>query len=315
MLDWDDFRVVLALARERTLSATARRLNVDQSTIGRRLAAVEAAANARLFDRSPDGYVLSAAGAAALPHLQAIEASALALEQQLVGRDARLEGRVRLATSDSFAAWFLVPRLRELQERHPGIAIELVTGNEPADLARSEADLSLRLSRPAQPNLIARRLGQAAWGLYAAESYVHARGVPELRHELQGHDLIGFGDELRGTVGAKWLRDHGARGRVVLRSSSLLALGSAVVAGLGVAPLPCLFGDSQPSLRRVLPALIGHHDVWLVVHPNVKDSARVRAVMEVLAELTTRESALLSGRLRRTSDTVSKRRPRKRARG
>ena len=212
--------------------------------------------------------------------------------------DARLEGRVRVATSDSFAAWFLLPRLASLRAAHPGIVIELVTGNLPVNLARREADLSVRLSKPTQPHLVARSLGPAAWALYASEAYAARRAPLDPRRHLEGHDVIGFDDELARTIGARWLREHGDRGRVVLSSSSLLSQAAAVVAGLGVSPLPCLFGDVQPGLRRLLPGVIGHHDVWLVVHPDVKTSARVRAVMDYFIALIQKEAPLLAGRKR-----------------
>ncbi|HET6146920.1 MAG TPA: LysR family transcriptional regulator [Polyangia bacterium] len=296
---WDDLRVFLAIASERTLSAAARRLKVDQSTVGRRLAALEAATSARLFDRTPDGYVLTAAGAAVLPNIQDIETAAITVARKLVGGDARLEGRVLLATSDSFATWFLLPRLQALREQHAGISVDLVTGNRPANLARREADVSVRFSRPEQPHVVARRLGQAAWALYGSEPYVGRFGLPGPRTQLEGHAVIGFGDELRGTAGARWLAENGARGRVVLRSDSLLSQAAAVAAGLGICPLPCLFGDPHPHLRRLLPGIVGHHDIWLVVHPDVRTSARVRVVMDYLAALIKKETPLLSGRLSR----------------
>ena len=304
---WDDLRVFLAIASERTLSAAARRLKVDQSTVGRRLAALEAATSARLFDRTPDGYVLTGAGEMVLPSIQEIEAAATSVERKLVGGDARLEGRVHLATSDSFAAWFLVPRLHALHQRHAGISVDLVTGNRPVNLARREADLSVRFSRPEQPHVVARRLGQAAWALYGAESYVGRFGVPRPRTQLEGHAVIGFGDQLRATAGARWLAENGARGRVVLWSDSLLSQAAAVAAGLGVSPLPCLFGDPHPDLRRLPPGIVGHHDIWLVVHPDVRASARVRVVMDYLAALIKNEAPLLSGRAASTPRASSRR--------
>lgn len=296
MLDWADFRILLAIARERTLTGAARRLKVDQSTVSRRLSAIEGSAKARLFNRTPEGYVLTAAGAAVLPQLESIEDQALAVERALVGRDALLEGNVRLATSESFAAWFLVPRLAALRVLQPGISVELVTGDEPVDLARQEADLSLRLRKPLRGNLIARRVGRAAWSVYAAEAYLARRGLPPARKRLEGHDVIAFADPLRGTLGAKWLAEHGDRARVVLRSGSLLTQAAAVSAGLGVCPLPCVYGDVQSGLRRVQSGTIGHHDIWLVVHPDMKTSGKVRAVMEYVAKLVEDDAALLTGR-------------------
>src|SRR6187402_3595408 len=140
MLDWSDFEVFLAVARAGTLSAAARLLKVDQSTVSRRLAALEASAGTRLFDRTPTGYLLTAPGEAMRGRVEDMETHAIAIERQLLGQDTSPTGQVRLAASDSFAAWFLVPRLAGLCSRYPGISVELVTGNQPVNLARREAD-------------------------------------------------------------------------------------------------------------------------------------------------------------------------------
>lgn len=295
MLDWDDLRVFLSVAQEGTLSGAARKLRVDQSTVGRRLATLERAAGARLFERTPSGYSLTQAAESVLASVQEIEAQTIALERKLSGRDTRVEGRVRVATSDSFASWFLVRHLPALSRSHPGLVIELVTGNQPADLARREADVSLRLTKPTQPHLIARRLLSAAWALYASARYLSERGKPSQRAQCAGHDVIAFDPELAGTAGAKWLSAHAGRARVVLTTNSLTCQAEAVQAGLGVSPLPCVFGDREPSLRRVAPGLIGHHDLWLVVHPDLRESARVRAVLDFLTSLVRAEAALISG--------------------
>lgn len=297
MLDWSDFRVFLAVARAGTLSGAARLLKVDQSTVSRRLSALEAAVGTRLFDRTPSGYFLSAAGEAARARVEELESQAIAVERQLLGQDASPTGPVRLAASDSFAAWFVLPRLPALHARHPGITLELVTGNQPVNLARREADISLRLTKPKEPNLIARRIARAAWAVYASSGYVARHGKPAPRGRLAGHLVVGYDPELRGTVGARWLAEHGNLGKVVLSCNSLLSQAAAVVAGVGVSALPCVFGDMAPELVRALPRPIGHHELWLVVHPDVRGSARVRAVMEFLTEVVTSETALLSGKL------------------
>jgi DNA-binding transcriptional LysR family regulator len=295
VLDWSDFRIFLAIVRERSLSAAARRLKIDQSTVGRRLLVLETSTGTRLFDRTPEGYALTAAGEAVLASVEEIESQAIAVERRLVGRDARIEGTVRLATSDSFATWFLVPHLARLRLRHPGIGIELVTGNRPVSLARREADLSLRLTRPEEPNLVARRIGQGAWAVYASKAYLARRGVPAPGATFEGHDILAFDDELAGTIGARWLKENTPQGRVVLTSNSLVSQGVALLAGLGITALPCLFGDTQPSLQRLSPGIIGHHDVWLVVHHDVRATARVRAVMNFLTALIKKEGPLISG--------------------
>ncbi|MEO6603847.1 MAG: LysR family transcriptional regulator [Polyangiaceae bacterium] len=300
MLDWNDFKVFLGVARAGTLSAAARLLTVDQSTISRRLAALEASAGARLFDRTPAGYLLTPAGEAVRSRIEELESQALGVERELLGQDARPTGQVRLAASDSFAAWFLVPRLAAFYKLYPRIRLELVTGNQPVNLARREADISLRLSKPTEPNLVARRLGQAAWCVYASSSYLAQRGKPSAKGRLSGHRVIALDAELRGTVGARWLAKQARLADVALTCNTLVSQAAAVVGGLGLSPLPCLFGDREPSLERALPRSIGQHDIWLVVHPDVRASVRVRVLMDYLTELVLSERSLLSGNLRVT---------------
>jgi DNA-binding transcriptional LysR family regulator len=297
MLDWHDFQLFLAIARAGTLSGAARQLRVDQSTASRRLVALERAAGSRLFDRTPSGYRLTRAGEAVLPNAEEIERQALEAERRLAGQDERPEGHVRLATSDSFAAWFVIPQLAGFARAYPGVSVSIVTANRQVSLARREADLALRPIKPTEPNLIAKRLAASPWALYGAKTYLERRTAPRLRDQLAGHDVIAFDPELKGTAGARFLARHAGRAQVVLATSSLVTQAAAVSAGLGLCPLPCLFGDREPTLRRALPGSIGSHDLWLVVHPDLRTSARVRALMDYLSATIERESAWISGRV------------------
>jgi len=302
MLDWSDLRVFLVLARERTLVGAGRQLGVDASTVGRRLQSLETAARTRLFEKTPDGYVLTPAARTVADRLAHIEESVLAVERRLLGQDEALAGRVRVATSDSFATWFLVPHLPSLRRARPGLIVELVTGNQPIDLARGDADVSLRMRKPTQPQLVSRRAGIAAWAVYASEGYLRARGTPPPRSQMAGHHLVGFDPELSGTVGAKWLATRARRGQVVLTTNSLTAQAEAVAAGLGLSALPCVCGDRDARLRRVAPGVIGHHELWLVVHPDVRENARVRAVLDFVTGLLREQKPLLSGESARRLD-------------
>lgn len=297
MLTWDDFRIFLAIARASTLSGAARLLRVDQSTISRRLVALEAAAGARLFDRTPSGYSLTTAGEGVLENAEEIERQALAAERRLAGQDARPEGQVKLATSDSFAVWFVIPHLEGFAKQYPGVSVNVLSGNRQLSLARREADLALRPNKPTEPNLVARKLSPSPWALYGSTSYLARHSAPRLRDQLAGHSVIGFDPELKSTAGARFLVRHAQRAHVALTTNSLVTQAAAVAQGLGLCPLPCLFGDREPGMRRALPGSIGHHELWLVVHPDLKNSARVRVLMDYLSDCVERESALISGQL------------------
>jgi DNA-binding transcriptional LysR family regulator len=294
VLDWNDYRYFLAVARAGSLSAAARTLGVDQSTVGRRLTALQAACGARLFDHTPAGYVLTAAGESVRADIARLEDGFLAVERRLAGSDARPEGVVRLATTETLATAFLVERLAPLRAQYPRLSLELLTGNQPVDLARREADLSLRIgASPKQPNLVARSLGTAGFSLFAATSYLARRGRPRLRDGLSGHDLVAYAGHLATAPLGRWLDAHAARADVVLRADSVDVVHKAVAAGLGIGVLPCLF--TRPGLERVRAEMIGSMPITTVVHEDQARSARIRAVVEYLAEVIHRDRVLLAG--------------------
>lgn len=168
MLDWDDLRFFLAIARHGSLSAAARDLRVAQSTAGRRLAALEATLGVRLLNRTPEGYVPTLAGQDVRRQAERLEAEALALQRNVGGRDTRLAGLVRVTCAEAVASHILAPCFAALHRRHPDIMIELLPGTRELSLSRREADISVQLARPDQHDLVVRRLGRLAFGVYAS---------------------------------------------------------------------------------------------------------------------------------------------------
>jgi DNA-binding transcriptional LysR family regulator len=278
MLDWGDIRVFLAVQREGSFSAGARALRIDQTTVGRRVAALESAVGARLFRRGRDGISLTTAGAEALKRGLRMEEEAAGFSRAVGSRDARPEGWLRLTTVESLAACFLAPRLPALRKLHPGITLELCADHRSLSLTRREADLAIRLARPAQPGLVTRRLATVGYALYGAPAYLTAR--PGLSPDLAEHEVLGYGDELSLTPEARWLAET-ARGSVALRSNSVLALREAAAAGLGLVPLPRWLGDADPRLRQAMP-LPFTRELWLVVHRELRATALIRAVSQFL---------------------------------
>lgn len=288
-MDWGDLRFFVELARSGSLSATARRLRVDHSTVARRVAALEADLGVRLFDRLPRGYALTAEGEEVADLAGRLEEGAFAIERFAQGRSAEPSGTVRLSAPPVFASHFIAPRLAGLRDRWPGVVLELVGDARAASLTRREADLALRLNRPEDDGLVTRRLGTMGYGLYAARGYAEER-PPD------SWGFIAYDDSLEHVPQQRWLRVVAAGRPVVFRANDLASLFAAARAGLGLAALPHFLGLSDPGLVRVPaePAPQGR-DLWLLVHPDLRRAARVRATMDFLVALLAENRGLLEG--------------------
>jgi DNA-binding transcriptional LysR family regulator len=279
--DWNDLKYFLACSRAGSLAGAGRLLKVDQTTVGRRLSAFEQALAVRLLERTPDGFSLTVAGEALLETAQAVEQGMIDLERRATGQDASLSGVVRLATSETLSSTFLARLLASLHAEHPDITLELVTGSTSLNLLKREADLALRAGvRPTQLSLIARKLGMVAWSAYASDEYLARHPQAGPRGPLDGHDVIGFIDELAQIPPARWLIERDAGARTALQTNSILTAHNACLGGWGVACLPCFLGDGSPTLARVAGADIEAAEIWLVVHPDLARSGRIRAVID-----------------------------------
>jgi DNA-binding transcriptional LysR family regulator len=294
--DWNDLRYFLACARAGSLAGAGRSLKVDQTTVGRRLGALEEALGARLFDRTPEGFSLTATGERLLETAQLVEQATIDLERRATGADARLEGVVRVATSETLSATFLTGELVALHEAHPGIEVQVVTGTTSLNLLKREADVALRVgAKPTQQSLIVRRLGAIAWGVYATRAYLERRGALEAAAagpRLEGHDLVALDEELSQIPPARWLADRAAGARVSLRTNSILTAAAAVRGGWGLAVLPTFCGGGAPELVLAHPELITPVDVWLIVHPDLQHTGRIRAVLDHLASAMHRAAVM-----------------------
>jgi len=293
--DWNDLRYFLACARAGSLAAAGRALKVDQTTVGRRLAALEEALGARLFERKLDGFSLTGTGERLLETAQTVEQAAIDLERRATGADARLEGVVRVATSETLSATFLAGELVALHRAHPGIEVQLVTGTTSLNLLKREADISLRVGqRPTHQSLIVRRLGVIAWGIFATEDYLgrHPPAEKGAEERFEGHDLVMLDDELSQIPPARWLAERAAGARIAMRTNSILTAAAAARGGWGLAALPTFCRGGSPELVPARPALITPIDVWLVVHPDLQHTGRVRAVLDHLASAMERAAVM-----------------------
>ena len=294
VLDWNDLRYFLAIARAGTLAGAARDLKVEHTTVGRRLSALEQSLGTRLFTRGPDGFAPTRAGQEILPLAEEIAARVENIVRRVEGEDERVEGAVRLTTSEAISVYF-VRELGALRERHPGLVVEILSGNRSFDLMRGEADLAVRVRGDSEPDLIVKKVAHAAWSLYASEQFVARNGAPAAPHVLGGCDVIGYDTSLAGVPGAQWLSEHAKDARLVMRANSIIAALNATTVGMGIGVLPCFLAHREPLLRRLTPLAIGVRDVLLVVHPDLARVARVRAVMEFVTEIFARDARLWAG--------------------
>lgn len=296
MLDWNDLRYFLAIHRTRSLSGAGRHLRVDQTTVGRRLAAMEAALGARLFSRQTREFTLTPAGDAILSTAIRVEEAMLSLARAVEGDDARLEGEVRVTTNEAFANRLLLPSLPALRKRHPAIHIEIVCDSRMLDLGRGEADIAVRARRNAQENIVVKKVGVSAFGIYASEDYLARAGVPNSLDDLDGHDLIGYSDALGYLAAARWMANVSTARRCVFRGNTILSVAAAATEGVGIAVIPCFLGETDPTLRRVLPnEEIAALDVWTAVHQDVQRIARIRAVLRHISDVFRARAAILRG--------------------
>jgi DNA-binding transcriptional LysR family regulator len=281
---WDDLRVILAIARKGSHAGAGQLLHVDPTTVGRRMAALELAFGAKLFDRTPSGLSATPEGRILVSHAERAEAEILAAERALGGADKRLSGTVRLTASDGLLHYVVVPALGELRRLHPDVTLELRADTRALDLSRREADVALRLTRPVAPALVARRYAAVRVALYGSRAYFERRGVPRSAAELAEHQFVGFDPSLDDLVQSKWLRKLVGEPRWALRATTITAQAFACEAGLGLCLLGTYVAARMPALVPVLPALAPPpREAWLVVHRDVRKTARVAAVLDWLS--------------------------------
>lgn len=283
-LDWDDLRHFLAIARHGTLSGAARALGVRQSTMSRRLAALEARAGAQLLQKTPDGYRPSAAGEAILGPVERIEAEADTVARTITGTDLRLAGSVRITSVETLATLVLMPVLAGFARRYPDIELELLADSRDLDLSRREADVALRLAPYTQPGVVARRLARVGFGVYASADYLDRHGRPDFAAGAPGQYTVLPSDELRQAPEMQWFaaRTHAARpGLHCNRRQAALA---AIEAGMGIGCLARYLGDGRGLVRLDAGPPPPARALWYGVHEDIRHTARIRALAAALAE-------------------------------
>jgi len=278
MIDWTDLQHFLVLAREGSLSAAARSLGVDHVTVARRVAALEAATSLKLVDRRPRSYVLTEDGKRIAAIGAPMEEMVFAVERAAQASKPGLCGEISISAPPSLANLLIAPKLIRLRQRHPGIRIKLIGEQRAASLSRREADIALRLSRPTQPGLIARKIGYFELGLYGAPSYL--RATPPY-----AFSFIAYDTSMDDIPQQRWLTEFAGTREIVLRTNDLENQAAAARSGVGLAVLPKFLGDHDSQLHLYsggkMPA---GREVWLIVHRDLRRAPAVRAVAGFLED-------------------------------
>jgi DNA-binding transcriptional LysR family regulator len=292
MANWNDIRYFLAIEREGSLSGAARLLGVNQTTVSRRLAAMQDVIRIRLFDRVDGRLVPTAAAELLLKHARRVEEEALAFEHSLGDHDAALSGTVRLTAVESLIAAYLVPRLSVFRSAYPNIVLELVGDSGNLSLTRREADIAIRLARPTSGRAVTRKLADIGFSVYGRAD-VFALGPAA---DLGRYPWILYDDALAHLPEAQWVTRHVRDVRPVLRCNSVQSLRAAVVAGHGITVLPCHIGDGEGTLFRLSgPKPVVVREAWVITPGELRGAANVGALFDWLVDRFSADRSTLLG--------------------
>ena len=291
--NWDDYRYILAVAREGGLAAAARLLDVNHATVLRHIQAFENAHGVVLFDRRASGYELTAHGRSLLEALESLESAVIDVERKVVGGEDRASGVLTITTTDAISVGTIGPHLDGFVSAYPHIVPDLRITNTPLDLSQRDADVAIRPSQSPPESLVGRRVGTLGIGVYASRAYAQKHR----ERRLSEHLWIGLGKGMAKSPSARWLETVAKPKHTVLKADSFLTVCTAVEQGLGVALLPCFLGEPNDELVALGPPIDElNTQLWLLTHPDLRRSPLVRAFMDHFGDALAQDARRLSGR-------------------
>ena len=276
-INWDNLRYVLMVANKGSIAAAAKELEVNRSTVLRRINVFQENLKCRIFERGDSGYVLTPEAEKMIDAAREVENTLFNMQRQIAGHELKLEGELRVTTTDSFVLSMLAPHLATFRQKHPYIVVDLLATNSILDLNRRDADIAIRPTRQPEANLVGHRLRDVEFGVYASPGYLDTMNDGD----IFGERWIGFADSLLSTPVGAWFDGTIPAGNICLRCDSFVAIRMVAESGMGLALLPAFLGDASPTLVRLeAPTRELTIGLWILTHPDLVRSARVHAFID-----------------------------------
>ncbi len=292
-LAWDDFRLVKSIAESRGLTGAAERLGVNHSTVFRRLGQLEASLGVKLFERHRTGYQLTAAGEEMQALASRMDEDVASFARKLAGQALSPAGELRVTTNDTLLVHLLTPIFARFCAQCSEVRLDVVLATQALNLSKRDADVAIRATDNPPENLVGRRAATIAWAIYGrAGDFTE----PPALADLVDRPWVALGDNLSALKAARFVRERVAPERIVYKVNTVLGLAEAVEAGIGVGPLPCFIADDRPGLMRLAPPNPDFSTgLWLLTHPDLRQSARVRVFLDFLAAEIARQRRRIEG--------------------
>lgn len=282
---WDYIRTFQAVADTGSLSAAARALQITQPTVGRHIDLLEDALNMPLFDRSREGMTLTQKGADLVAEAKMMEVAAIGFERHAAGLDEDVAGAVRISANEILGVMILPRILPTLLQKNPGIEVELIVSNSAANLLKRDADVAIRMFRPTQNDLVARKIADLPLGFFGRHDYLSAYGEPHTLGDLRSHRFIGMDRETSLIDVGRMLGETFTPGDFAFRCDNILAHIEAIRSGVGIGITHQGLAAQWPEVDQVLPDIqLPNLDLWIACHSEVRHNKRIRAVMDFLGE-------------------------------
>jgi DNA-binding transcriptional LysR family regulator len=297
-LDWDDFRLVKIIAEASGLAGAAEKLGVNHSTVFRRLGQMEENLGVKLFERHRTGYVLTTAGEEMMTLAEQMDENVTAFTRKLAGQAVAPAGELRVTTNDTLLVHLLTPIFARFIKACPEMRLDVVLANQALNLSKRDADVAIRATDDPPETLVGRRVATIAWAIYGRSAdFPGVRGPGDVSiADLFDRHWLALGDNLATLKVARFVREHVAPDNIVYKVNTVLGLAEAVEAGTGIGPLPCFIADASPNLVRLSDINADFATgLWLLTHPDLRQSARVRAFMDFMAAEIAKQKKRIEG--------------------